>query len=583
MRGDKPRNRPGWSQLPLTFVAYQEGTAYAQTAAQVQTAFEDGLFQRAGTYIWNDFATILASIGGRIYAIDCSAWNVTDITIPGDPNPAIRPRAWFEQGEMFSFIQDGQSKPLIFDGSGLRRSDVTNKEIPTGTLMKYALGRMTVVLPDGRSFLVGNIVGSTFSGSLFYNFRDSIIKFDENDYLDGGGVFSAPREITALAEVATLDTTLAQGPVQIFTTSGAYSANYPFDRAEWLTVTYPLITGSLLSRGSLSQEATVNVNNDVWYRSSDGLRSLRIARRNFEGWGDTPLSHEIERILKYDTPSLLPYASGTLFDNRLFMTCSPQFVPDHGVIHRGLVPLDFDESSSIARDGIPAYDGLWTGLRILQILTIEINSIPRCFAFALDTNDKIVLYELSLANPSDNYGTPQETRIPWLVEYARFDWGERGVAQHRFKKLIGGEVCVSNLNGSSDAGGQIDFTIRYRADSYPVWSDWASWTECADRVCAPIFCEEPNQLQARVPMRLPDPPEVCEAYVGVNSGKGTPKLTKYGFAFQARVEVIGSAQLESLRLTAIDLPEPLYDACRTTEPCLTLQACNSAIFGYEIA
>jgi hypothetical protein len=88
--------------------------------------------------------------------------------------------------------------------------------------------------------------------------------------------------------------------------------------------------------------------------------------------------------------------------------------------------------------------------------------------------------------------------------------------------------------------------------------------------------------QAREPMRLPDPADVCEDYEGVNNGKGSPKLTRWGFAFQLRIQVTGAARIESLRLTAIDQPEPRYDACRGTEPCLTLQGCNKAIFGYEI-
>ena len=211
LRGDKPSQRPGQKKVALTFES--EAT---------QAAFEDGRFQGAGTHIWRSFdqtdkSYLLASISGRIFKIDCQTWDVQDITLAGDANPTDRPTAWFEQGEMFTFIQDGQSNCLIFDGASLRRSNPTQGEIPTGSLMRYALGRMTVVLPDGRSFLAGNLVGSTESGTVAYNFRDSIISFTENDYLIGGGVFSAPKRITALAEVATLDTTLAQGPLQVFT------------------------------------------------------------------------------------------------------------------------------------------------------------------------------------------------------------------------------------------------------------------------------------------------------------------------------------------------------------------------------
>lgn len=572
LRGDKPSQRPGQKKVALTFES--EAT---------QAAFEDGRFQGAGTHIWRSFdqtdkSYLLASISGRIFKIDCQTWDVQDITLAGDANPTDRPTAWFEQGEMFTFIQDGQSNCLIFDGASLRRSNPTQGEIPTGSLMRYALGRMTVVLPDGRSFLAGNLVGSTESGTVAYNFRDSIISFTENDYLIGGGVFSAPKRITALAEVATLDTTLAQGPLQVFTSSGAYSVNYPFDRFEWLTTTYPLVTGSLVSHGALGSDSTVNVNNDVWFRASDGLRSLRVARRDFAGWGDTPLSHEIERILTYDTQDLLSYGSGILFDNRLIMTASPRFVGGRGVVHKALITLDFDEASSIARDGIPAYEGMWTGLNTLKLLALEVGGVERGFAFSLDPNDKIALYELSRNDPADNYGVNGEADqpIPWMIETARFNWGEDSLQRRRYKKLVGGDISASGLSGN------VDFTVLYRADSYPRWTEWAGWSECAEQACVSLFCEEPNMAQAREPMRLPDPADVCEAYEGVNNGKGSPKLTRWGFAFQLRIQVTGAARIESLRLTAIDQPEPRYDACRGTEPCLTLQGCNEAIFGYEI-
>ena len=578
LRGDKPSQRPGQKRVPLVF-----------ESGAVQTAFESGRYQGSGTYIWRAFdqtdkSFLLVSVSGRIYKVDCQTWDVSDITLANDPNPNDRPNAWFEQGEMFMFIQDGQSNCLIFDGASLRRALPTQGEIPTGTLMRYALGRMTVVLPDGRSFLAGNLVGSTDSGTVAYNFRDSIISFNENDYLIGGGVFAAPRRITAMAELATLDTTLAQGPLQVFTSSGAYSVNYPFDRLEWLTTTYPLVTGSLVSHGALGAYSTVNVNNDLWFRSSDGLRSLRVARRDFQGWGDTPLSHEIERILTYDTQDLLSYGSGILFDNRLIMTVSPRFVANRGVIHKGLITLDFDEASSIARDGIPAYEGLWTGLNTLMLHTIEIANEERAFAFVIDGDDKLALYELTRNDPADNYAVDglEEQRIPWMIETARFNWGENLLQQRRLKKLVGGDISVSQMSGN------VNFNVRYRADSYPLWSDWAAWSECAEKACVPLFsnnspyCDAPNQPQAREPMRLPDPPDVCEQYSGTNSGKGNPKYTRWGFGFQLRIEVTGTARLESIRVTAIDQPEPRYDACRSTEPCLSLQGCNEAIFGYAL-
>lgn len=562
-RNNRPSNRPGIKKVSLSF----------DSTTSDQTNFEDNLFQGAGTYVWTGASYILTSIGGRIFVINCSDFTVSDISIPTDLNPSVRDQAWFEQAEMFGVIQDGQSRPLIFNGSVLRRAGVD--EVPAGTLMKYALGRLTVVLPDERSFMAGNLVGRTDTGTAPYRFRDSLLKFTDNSFLSSGGVFSAPQKITALQELATLDTTLNQGPLQVFTTGGAYSVNYPFTD-DWFIVQYPLVTGSLLSNGPAGPYATVNINNDIWFRSLDGIRSLRVSRRQFEGWGDTPLSREVERVLKFDTRQFLHRASAVFFDNRLLMTASPRFVPGKGYVHYGIVPLDFDETSSIARDGIPAWDCLWTGVRVLQVLTLKVNDVDRCFYLALDANDKISLYEQSISDPADNYGETTEQRIPWFYETSRYVWGERDISQRRYKKLVAGDISVSNLQGT------VDFTVRFRADNYPPWTLWHNWTECATQECAPIFCEDPNVGQAREPMRLPEPDDVCEAYAGANAGKGTPKMTRYGYAFQTRVEVTGAAQIESLRLAALPEAEPRYDACKATEPCLSLQDCNEATFNHTV-
>lgn len=108
MRGGGITQRAGWTFLgtmPHTAV-FQEATFYSP----------DG-----------GFPYMIACIGGRQFRVQVAAsfsqFDVDEITIPGDPNPATEPKNWMVQGENFQVIQDGVSLPLIWDGNFMRRSD----------------------------------------------------------------------------------------------------------------------------------------------------------------------------------------------------------------------------------------------------------------------------------------------------------------------------------------------------------------------------------------------------------------------------------------------------------------------------
>ena len=56
---------------------------------------------------------------------------------------------------------------------------------------------------------------------------------------------------------------------------------------------------------TLNQNGTVLANGDALFRSVDGLRSLILARRDFDTWGNVPQSREVQPTLDADNSSLL--------------------------------------------------------------------------------------------------------------------------------------------------------------------------------------------------------------------------------------------------------------------------------------
>lgn len=560
-RGGFAQSRPGWQQRTLSYLD-SEGLV----DATLQTNFEDGRFQGATAYYsLNGITTLVAHIGGRVFRIKLGAtYDVQDMSIATDLNANNLDKTWFAQAAEYLVIQNGQARPLIYNGASLRRS--AHDEVPVGTVTEYGMGRLWVALADGISFVAGDIMYGP-SGTASNAYRDAVLKFTENTFFAEGGSFGVPVEcgrITAMRFVANLDTSLGQGPLQVFTQSAAFSVNTPLDRATWKDQEYPLQTISLLGYGATSQDSTTLVNGDIWFRSTDGIRSFQIARREHGMWTSTPLSREVDSFIAQDDTRLLSMSSSGLFDNRLLVTTGPQRSHLHGVYHTGLVALDFDRTSAMFAQDQPSYDGMWTGLRILQILRAVVNNVERCFIFVLSTDDKIELWELSRADRFDSV----DNAIMWQVDSRRFGFASTGWG---LLQLETGDLWLDRIAGT------VSIAASYRSDETFAWQTWGTAGVCA-AYCAPALSDAscaiftPLQEQYRARIRLPAPSDACDAV--------TNKPYRRGFEMQTRLVITGAARILRHRVTASTVPEDYIGACTAVEACASVNACNDSPLGY---
>lgn len=560
-RGQFVQCRPGIFKHALTF-ANADGTVNEA----LQTAFTlAGRWQGASPYENGPLKALIASVGGRIYVVSLTDYSVNDITPDAGNNPNGT-QTWWCQAEQYLVIQNNEDIPFIYDGVSLRRAVPQAQggtELPCGNCMAYNNGRLWVALPDGRSFVAGDLAYAGKTGT-----AADLLSFTENMFLLGGGQFVLSANagpIRAMCSIAAQDSVTGQGPLQVFTSRGSFSINAPFDRTQWQTTTSPIESVSMLAAGAVSQTATVNVNGDIWFRSPDGVRSFMIARREHGTWVNTPISTEMERLFAHDTEVLLTYASAVLFDNRWLVTAAPQLVTlgsitrpgaHHlrGVAHAGLGVLDFYPISGMAAAGgsittnqrgqvTPNWDGLWTGLNTLQLLTIG-SDTNQCFAFTMNaTTTAIELWEVSRNQRFDNQTNP----ISWFLETPAYGFADGGWSQ---KRLAYGDLWFDRL------AGDISFTMRYREDAYPFWNDWHTWSLCAPvRACEVDECMIPQtNEQYRSRQRLPE----------VSSTACDPvqdKPHRDGYRFQARLDISGFCRVRQLRLIAHNTPEEVVGSC----------------------
>jgi hypothetical protein len=506
-------------------------------------------------------------MNGRLYYLgDPDNISLVDLSaVSGLTMPAANRHSYFCQGERFLVFQAGDyvTLPLFFDGSNLWRSHgigpgttstypinpVTVKELPAAGPMDYYQGRIWYGV--GKSFGAGDIVSSSNSGTLApYNYKDSILRVTENPLCLGGDNFSVPDNsgnIRALTHLASNNSTLGQGDMVVMTRNTIFGMEVPVTRSDWINSSssnQPKQYIMAFDFGTAGDRSVVRVNSDLFYRTLEpGVRSLTMAVRNFTQWGDTQIAVEETRLMGFEDRSLLSFASGVLFDNRLLMTAMPKQT-QYGVVFPAIMPLNFDLISTISSKLSPCWEGMWTGLDILQIFCANFGGLQRCLALVISRKDQsLQLWELTDYSPRD----ADDARITTVSEFPAYTWGK----EYEMRELVSAELWVDRVVGKVDA------TLEYRPDSDACWQPWHSWQFCAARDSCEDelnpFCYTPTPLGPgyQSTMTLPHPPVAANA--------ATMRPAYLGYQFQPRLTIHGSCRIRGLYLHAIKRDRALYD------------------------
>lgn len=494
----------------------------------------------------NDFPYLMLDVSGRNFQVRVDTdYAVTDVT--GPVRPAAIDQHFLVQAEQFLVSQDGVSEPLIWDGVQMRFVSAmggTPPYIPTGFQMDYFMGRLWIA--NGREYLAGDIVFGP-SGTLQYRFRDAILHSTENTYLSGGGAFIVPTvagNIRAIQHTANLDTALGEGRLFVFTRKTIYAVNVTPKRSDWAMLTEPLQTVVQRQFGTTSDRAIVPVNGDLFFPSVDGVRSLLLAIRNFDQWGNTPISREVNRVLRFNDRALSRFTWGVNFDNRLWIAVLPKLTPV-GVAFPGAVVMDFDLLSNIGQKLPPVWESMYEGLDILQAWTGDFGGRERMFAAIVSriTGD-LEIWEMT----NDLLFDEDDRRVEWYFESPAYTWN----SPFTLKELDSAEIWIDKLYGT------VEFRVEYRVDQNPCWEPWAAWRECTARTtCETIenpvcYPEQPYCENYRATATLPRPRGFCVD--GLNK-----RPNNIGYQFQLRLTIKGACRVRGLLLHALPRDKRPYE------------------------
>jgi len=308
-----------------------------------------------------------------------------------------------------------------------------------------------------------------------------LLRFTETTYLNEGGSFQFPSEmgrITGMIFQPISDTATGQGDLLVFGESGVVSFSVSIPREEWKnSAGFQRITLSRI--GSVCEKFLLPINNDIYFRASDGVRSYRNARADQESSGETPFSTSVDAFMDFDTEYMYEASSATYFDNRLLFTVGPtenyknvgnnpvQAVP---ITHKGFGVFDFNSMAKPGAEFTPVWDGLWTGLNTTQILSGQINRTPRRYAFSVNpTTAENELWELYPWALYDYTLTSSGDRIQAAVETRGFDFG----LPWNLKKLARMDLWISGFEGTTT------MNVFYRPDGSSCWTLWHTFEVCA--------------------------------------------------------------------------------------------------------
>ena len=424
----------------------------------------------------------------------------------------------YGQGRLFVAVNEGSeivAGDLVFGGSttnvGITSSSAANPTVVTTAANHgFSVGDQITIsghsstppinstytigtTPAANTFTIPVAVTSGGSGGFVSRFNagedSDLLRFTENTYLNEGGALAPSGkvgQIKALAFLPVQDTATGQGDLIAFCERGAVTFAVSAPREKWKdTEGFQRV---LFDNIGTTSESILSVNGDLFFRSleGNGIRNYRNARAEATGYGQTPISAEIDPILKQDTSWMLDNVSFAQFDGRLLMTCLPQRFPRRAAnqteadtyaaqpiptIFNGIAVLDFQSTSAGRGKSAAVFDGVWTGVRIVKLVQGTFDGDPQCYAWCFHedaTGRRIELWQIT---KDDEYDTPVEG--PRVINSGIVTRAMNFEDNMGLKKLIRCDLWFDDIGGGPD--NEFNCSLAYRPDDYPNFTTWQSF------------------------------------------------------------------------------------------------------------
>lgn len=446
--------------------------------------YHQGKFQAQIPYRLGSAIYCLHVISGYLFRTNVDTRKVKVLNPDGPRLNQYKARINWSYAGKFIVLFDFPNYPILVEGTEIRRSDPDRKtgsletpEVPPAELGAFNQSRLFIA-DEGNQFTAGDPVGSGIADApiTFAEVLSSAAVYPNQSF--SLGTEYADLEITAMAFLQQSDTSVGIGPLLIATENSIHAYQAGNERNTWTKSKFGAEV--VHNAGIAGPRAFVNVNQDLWFLSSDGaVRTFSMSRDEQQTWARIPLSNEVHNWLKYWDKSLAQFASLGYYNNKILISANPfrttaldlNQEPVIDYASAGMVVLNAEHAARLGNGTPPAWDGLWLGVRPMDICTTPDG---RCFIMSKDPNSVNRFYELRDDLTTDLIdGKP--VYIPARVYLREYDYKD----QYPLKENYTADIRMTDLKG--------DFSINVerKPDHSPNFLPWRSysckipWRECS--------------------------------------------------------------------------------------------------------
>lgn len=492
-----PQPRWGLDKKKLTFPSGGITVPISNVIVGYEEIFHSGRFQAMIPYNIGSDLYIIFVVSGIIFLVNQNTWAVTIVPIQdGSTLNENTPRLnWSPAGD-FTVIFDYPNFPVILDGITARRADPALFEVPVSVGGAYNQNRL-FIYNAGNDYTAGDPTGSLAT-------PEAPVTFTEVETPGSpvfGEVFQLPtgrqEPITAMAFLQLTDTSTGIGPLLIGSENAIYSVHAEIPRTvidsqgnvvpNWEQNGFA--SAFVLNAGIAGARSWVNVNSDLFFVSSDGqVRTATMSRQEQGQWARVPISKEVQNWLINRDKSLTTYTVMAYFNNKILISVNPyrtegfntQRQPIFDTAFGGFVVLSLDNVATLGHAGSPAWDGLWTGVRPMDICTNK----KRLFVMSKDAEFRNEVYEFL---PEQSYDTDGAN-----IRYASSTIYTR---EYNFTSPFQDKDIHSLDLDIRDVQGDFRLSVQYKPSQGSQFVDWRTFTHCAPwRDCAFPSDDELNGL-----------------------------------------------------------------------------------------
>ena len=476
-----PKPRWGVNKKKITFPTGGIKVPISNIIVSYEEIFHAGRFQSMIPYnIGPDWYNIFV-VSGIIFLVNQDTWVATIIPIQdGSTLNENTPRLNWSAAGNFTVIFDYPNFPVILDGITARRADPAKFEVPVSVGGAYNQNRL-FIYNAGNDYTAGDPTGDLAT-------PEAPVTFNEVEQVGSpvfGEIFQLPtsriEDITAMGFLQLTDTSTGIGPLLIGTENAIYSVQSQLPRTvidsqgnvvpNWEQNGFA--SAFVLNAGIAGFRSWCNVNSDFFFTSPDGaVRSATMSRQEQGQWARVPVSKEVQNWIGTPDMDLTQFTVMAYFNNKIFISVNPyrtsalnsQREPVFDVAFGGFIILSLDNVATLGHAGEPAWDGLWTPFRPMDI---AINN-KRLFAISKDAEFRNEVYEIDPAQTFDTDGS--DIRYVNSVMYTR---------EFNFNTPFNDKEIHSLDLDLRDVQGDFNFLTQFKPSQGSQFVDWQNFSNCA--------------------------------------------------------------------------------------------------------